>query len=122
MKKKIYSALAIFAVYAFVAKIYAQKMQYDNEVILALVFAAAIALVNFGLSIYFNQKVLKKAVGIFTTTLMQGMLKRMIIVLVISFTIMLTIALNDFVFVAAFFILYFLLQIIELSDLHKKNS
>ena len=122
MKKKIYSALAIFAVYAFVAKIYAQKMQYDNEVILALVFAAAIALVNFGLSIYFNQKVLKKAVGIFTTTLMQGMLKRVVIVLLISFTIMLTMPLNDFVFVAAFFILYFLLQIIELVDLHKKNS
>ncbi len=122
MKKKIYSAFVIFAVYGFVAKIYAQKMQYDYEVILALVFAAAIALVNFGLSIYFNQKVLKKEAGTFTTTLMQGMLKRMVFVLVISFTIMLTIAVNDFVFVAAFFILYFLLQIIELGDLRKKNS
>ncbi len=119
MKKKILSGLGVLVVYGIGAFLYARGQEYDLPVVLALALAAGIGLFNYILGVFFNKKVFHAQAEMFTQVVMKNMLKRMALVLAIFFTIMLSIDLNHFVFVAAFFILYFLLQIIEIKDLQK---
>jgi len=121
MKKKILVGVAVLVIYGIAASFFAHTKADDQQIVLALIMAGGLAIINFFLGILYNQRALRERTDLVTMVVMKNMLKRMAIILTILFTIVLSIDLNHFVFVASFFILYFLFQIIEINDLHKKQ-
>ena len=79
-------------------------------------------IINMVLDTLFLIKSLKNDADSFVKRFFRGKLVRIVIVLMIFFTIWVFIALNRFIFVVTFFILYFLFQIMEIYILHKHNS
>ncbi len=88
----------------------------------AVAWGTLLFFINMILDTFFLIKSLKNDADSFVKRFFRGKLVRVVIVLMIFFTIWVFVALNRFIFVVTFFILYFLFQIIEIYILHKHNS
>lgn len=84
----------------------------------ALLYAGLLGSINVFLNIFFAVKNLKKPDNDFIKSFWMSIFFRMLILLGMFFTILIKVPLNHFVFTVAFFILYFLFQIIEIYILH----
>ncbi len=93
-----------------------------EETVLGVAWGSGLFFINMILDTLFLIKSLKEDADSFVKRFFRGKLVRIVIVLMIFFTIWVFIALNRFIFVVTFFILYFLFQIIEIYILHKHNS
>ena len=91
---------------------------YDTQFIKGFVFAAILAVINIIITIFFIDFSLKKPTNEFVKIFLGTTILRLILVLTIFFTIVWVVSLNHFVFSVAFFILYFLFQIMEIYLLH----
>ncbi len=94
----------------------------DRETIWAVAWGGGLFTLNMVLDTLFLIKSMKKDADSFVRQFFSGKLVRVVIVLMIFFTIWVFAALNRFIFVVTFFILYFLFQIMEIYILHKHNS
>jgi len=110
----------ILLLYSAGAWLFLSGSESGKEDLQALILAALLALLYMVASAYSVHRVLKKPAGEFVRSFMKNMIIRMGGLLAIFFTILLIIPLNHFVFIASFFILYFLFQIVEIYLLHNR--
>jgi hypothetical protein len=92
--------------------------QIQNAGLLALIYAGVICTLNVSITLFFIKKLLKKPGYEFVKGFNSSVLIRLFLLLAIFFTIILKMPVNHFVFTVAFFILYFLFQVIEVYILH----
>ncbi len=110
----------ILLLYAVGSWFYLGGSESGEEDLRALVLAALMALLYMIASAFSVHRVLKKPSAEFVRSFMKNIIIRMGGLLAIFFTILLIIPLNHFVFIASFFILYFLFQIVEIYLLHNR--
>jgi uncharacterized membrane protein len=118
LKKSTRFSLIIFVLYTVSAFLIMQKPNYGNPEILAFLSAGILAILNLVLTVLLIEKNLAKNKNEFIKSFLQSTIIRVVILLAIFFTILLIMPLNHFVFSVAFFILYFLYQMIEIYILH----
>jgi len=122
LKKTLKPSVAIFILYITGTYFIVQKYDYGEPEILAFVFAGVLAIVNLVLTVFLIEKNLTKNKNDFIKGFLQSTMIRIAILLAIFFTIMVIMSLNHFVFGIAFFILYFLFQMIEIYILHTNKQ
>ena len=121
-QKIIKSGVLSFLVYIITSAIIVKINNYENEDILALTAAGGLAFINLALTVFFIKKNISKNNIEFIKGFFLSTIVRIIILVAIFFTIVLKLPLNHFVFGVAFFILYFLFQIIEIYFLHTNKD
>jgi hypothetical protein len=90
----------------------------EKSGILGFIFAGVVCTLNVFFTLFFINKILKKPDNEFVKGYIKTTVFRLFILLAIFFTIMLKMPVNHFVFSGAFFILYFLFQMVEIYILH----
>jgi len=118
LRKSSLPFVIIFVLYIVSAFWIAENNDYGSPEILALLCAAILAGLNLFLTVYLIEKNLTKNKNEFIKNFLQSTIIRIVILLAIFFTIVVIMPLNHFVFSVAFFILYFLFQMIEIYILH----
>lgn len=112
------AGVTLLLIYAVISFLIVSYKDYSVEFGKAFIFAGFLGSVNIFLNIFFVVKNLKKRNNDFIQSFWKSILVRMFILLGMFFTTLVNVHLNHFVFTAAFFILYFLFQIIEIYILH----
>ena len=111
-------SLILFVGYGVFSSLLVFVKDYQKGEISALLLAGILALINIVFVVFFLVKKLGRPEKEFVSSFWRITLMRMVIILAIFFTILTKITLNHFVFTVAFFILYFLFQMIEIYILH----
>lgn len=118
LKQFIKFGLVLIVLYTIISIIIAYYSKYNSESVSALIFAGILATINIVIVVFFLTRILKKPADQFLKAFWMSTLIRMLFLLAMFFTILTQVTLNHFVFTAAFFILYFLFQMIEIYILH----
>ncbi len=119
MIKKSFRYIVVFLFFYFFAAIIMYlngKIGYPEG--LGLFLAGVLCALNVLTTLFFIKKNLKKEGIEFVKGYTRSTLIRLFLLLAIFFTIVLKMPVNHFVFSVAFFILYFLFQMIEIYVLH----
>ena len=114
LKKITLFAIAILVVYSAVAFLYISYKDLGKQEILAFVFAGLLASINIIIALTLIEKNLQKSEENFVKSFMLSTLIRLFFLILIFLLIMTILSLNHFVFSVAFFILYFLFQMVEI--------
>jgi hypothetical protein len=112
-------ASVIIVLYATLASVLAVKADYQPAQYQSLIWAGIIAAVNTTAAFLSVILTIKKDQVVFNRVLFAGVSVRLLIMLVVLFMIIRFTRLDQFVFIVAFFILYFLLQGWEMIVINK---
>jgi len=115
MLRKITSfAIAILLIYSAAAFLFISYKDFGKSEILAFVFAGLLASINIIITLVLIEKNLQKSEDNFVKSFMLSTLIRLFFLILIFLLIVTIVSLNHFVFSIAFFILYFLFQMVEI--------
>jgi len=119
MLKKSFKYISwILVAYSILALVLYLSDKIGKPGLLGFLFAGVICTGNVLFTLFFIKKILKKPDIEFVKGFTQSTLIRLFTLLAIFFTIVLKTPVNHFVFSVAFFILYFIFQMVEIYILH----
>ncbi len=118
LKKSALHISAILVFFFIVSLLLYFSFNYGKKEILSLAAAGLLVSFNFIITLYIIDKNLTTRKNSFVNSFLIMTLIRFVFLLIIFFTIVSLDTINHFVFSAAFFILYFLFQMVEVYNLH----
>jgi len=118
LKRSIILSTILLALYIIASLLLFNINQWAFKEIISLGLAGIMSFLNMAITLFIIEKKLKKSHNEFVKGFIVSLVSRMVVLIAIFFTIEAKMVLNYFVFGIAFFILYFLFQIIEIYILH----